>query len=273
LSRSLAAVRLYGGIDEFEALLTYVENVVHLGKKSTYNLFLDVYHASAGFPNPETILKDIIDRFGQDPAAWNIVRLAYRDLLALQSPTDENIARLYLSRGEEVIRDREIDGVDYLALYNVLDNSIIKADPKLIESALALIEKLRGPADIRLRVFFALILFRAMEIRSKQGSLVEANQDAREILELLDAAADDPWIQGLKGILTSLRQAAENHLKIHGQLSKPEKTRRTSLSIGRNHLVRVRYASGKIVTKKYKLVQRDIVSGVCDLVEVVGPQS
>jgi hypothetical protein len=187
LFKSLA-VRLFGSIPVFEELLAHAVNLVPNNYRKQHLLFVAI-HQAATFPpvfsGSSLILLDIINRFKFDPEAWSTVRFAYRNIATI-TPLDATIAKEYVTIGNEIFEDVEIQLGDYFGLFNVLGHRDIVSDPELFQRTLKLTDKFREAVDIRLRGVFALILFRLTMIRESMGSTSEENAHARELLELLD---------------------------------------------------------------------------------------
>jgi tetratricopeptide (TPR) repeat protein len=280
LFSALAAVYLFSDREIFERLFKYTHDVLFAGLRGQSLIFEEMGRAAPvtkvrDFQGRTDILLGLIERFKGEPGSEAVVFRAQRELLAYGRVRPEFI-QAYLTMSTTPLQNKDVDLVDYLAAFNILSSETVLSDSDLLTRAVAHAEQLRNPSDIRLRSAFALILIRLMDFHANKGLLTIANDEAEQVLDLLqdETEKDTTFRLFPANIVNSLRETASNHLRRYGRHVAREAPMERSVlpHLGRNSWITVRYTTGKMVTKKYKFLQRDLALERCEIVEVLGDQ-
>ena len=114
----------------------------------------------------------------------------------------------------------------------------------------------RGPADVGvLFAYFRMALARVSLMKEQEVAA------ARQILEMV--TEDKKWTWLGRGDVREIRKGASVAVFESAEPVKPFV--RLGRKINRNEVVRVRYADGRVLSTKYKKVERDIQDGLCVL--------
>lgn len=269
LFRALAGTLLFGDEEIFQRLLSYVETEIFKKTRRTYALFEEMLSASIGWVEDLTgLFGEIVSRCADEPDATALVWRAAQALAAGGS-SNRKIVELYLRRFDDVIQP-EISAADYYAVFHLLGEKAVLDDIDLLDQTVMLAYRLREVANPRRKGELVLVLFRLMSLAAERGRVEESKEIAQELLRHLGEVGVDPKIGFTTEVVQMLRNTADRTINDY---SRRELQSRIPKGIGRNYMVKVRYDDGLVVTRKYKLLQRDIVVGRCEIIDVLGPPS
>jgi|GEM_PF-6876047 len=253
---ALAKLRTEGRRDDFIRLLEYLEKAGEVAGSERHKTYDSVYQIARTMSDKaDEILYDIIREFGDTPTANTVVLDALR--LLIVSTNDYSVVGAYLDRLEGSATDGELQPLDFLAVSYISMHALNSNDAAL-SIRLGNVARRLFRLQSKPVVQYAIVL--NMEIRrcAFLGNTDGAVALARELLESLE--------RNKSLISEELREPLERTARRHIRLavSKVQAVNRYR-AFGRNTEVTVKYPDGRVVTGRFKAVQRDLVLGNCEL--------
>jgi hypothetical protein len=260
----LVEFRINGRIGEFKALIDAAQKSRYLKGMSRPEIYVALWNRAADskYEDGEPFLRDILLEFGADKDADEYVTLALKHLVVFDGSAE--VGNRYLDQFSRV-RDSDIDVYDFVAFAVLLSRYPENEGKEIINRAESLLSKLRETVDARLRPNIAYVQYFRMQRFVTLGQTDLALQSAEEIMEILNQT-------GIHGPL--LTESTRDH--IFGTVEKyiknnaPKKRVINAYKhIGRNAVISVRFKNGEVSTRKFKHLQRDLVLGNCEIIELM----
>jgi tetratricopeptide (TPR) repeat protein len=258
---ALIVLRLENRQHEFEKLLEFLEQSGECNSAERYKTF-DALYALGAQQAPDgamVFLRDIVAKFSENAAAQESVFEAITILII------RNREYSYADRYVDMIATRDpglpLNDSDYVAVGYITSHFLRQDNIKQIESLDRLPLQLRT-ASAQNRFGYSFACYFEMLRQERLGRIENATNNAKELIELLSGSQEESG-----GLTPEVQSTMEEQAKSLLRRYAPKvRAANPYKGIGRNTIVRVRYTDGREIASKFKLVQRDLVLGSCELI-------
>ncbi len=256
---ALVALRLNGKLADFDRLLKFYLGSKEGASLSVPSLYVALYNAAAKVDkaNARVFLSEVIEKFGDQTDA---VLEASRTLVLFQS--DISVASDYLSAlAKTSSADSGITEADHVAIAIVVRSALRAGDIDTLSRVDSVPQavKLEGDEATLGELYHASYEIARLE---RLGRIPAALQLSKKLVRILLANG-----RSARRFSDDSRQSiiamAQTIIERYSDL---EETQREMKKYARNAKVTVLYGDGRQVTSKFKLVQRDVALGKCQVI-------
>lgn len=258
---ALVTLRLNDRHADFDRLLEFYLNSKEGMSSGLPSVYLSLYNAAAKTSGKDAavFLKDLIEKFRDQPAALDSVLNATRMLLIVQG--DASIGAQYLSTLAKQASS-EITDADHIAL-SVYMRSVLRNDN--VEALLEFDSLPHAVALQKVDPTLGEIYHASFEVNrlERLGRISAAVNLAKKLIVIMarnTGAASAFSEKNRNAILATAQEIVDRY-------SRSNSSRANTRKYGRNSEVKVAYPDGRIVIARFKSVQRDIALGECKIVD------
>ncbi|KJU79812.1 AAA-like domain-containing protein [Pseudomonas chengduensis] len=262
LAAALCEFEKIGDLSQFDRLLRFVADKYYRSRLSVTDALIDLYETLKATEDKRALL--LLSRGGDSYLSEcnsPVSRIKFYRALATETANDKTQLwkSLYINELESSCPAELIEEADFLAIIMIMFGYRSAGQNDEFCRGLDVWRKFETKARVDFPVYAALILFYDALYRAQINNHDEASSKAEELITFIGG----------------LEESSTPNSEVFGEIKKQaftllrNKVSRSELDpyreIGRNQKVKVKYADGQTVERKFKHVAADLKEGRCEL--------